>query len=197
MPILTKPAIYVDLKRCIGCNACSLACKQENNLDLGELWNEVYGTEKGSYPVPDVRVLPMYCMQCKEAPCKRKCDELGFRAIVQRPDGILWIDEAKCTGCKQCIPVCPYKAMAFNNKKKKAQKCHMCKHRIDAGLLPACVITCLGITREFGERDALILAHPDAEPMGGEARNLYGRMGDEPEHDRKTAGFPDPNPCHD
>lgn len=198
------PAIFIDIKRCIGCNACSLACKQENNLQIGELWNQVYGVEKGTYPAPDVRVLPMYCQQCREAPCKAKCDSLGYRAITRRSDGILFVDPVLCTGCKLCLPVCPYRAMFFNpeklnklGKKGVAEKCHLCKHRIDAGLLPACVITCLAVTREYGDFAALRLKYSDAEPMGGHARMLYGHMGEEPEHDRVTAGYPNAAPCHD
>ncbi len=198
--------MYLDLKRCIGCNACSLACKQENNLQIGELWNQVYGVEHGTYPAVNVRVLPMVCQQCANAPCKAKCDNLGYHAIVRRSDGILYVDPSLCVGCKQCIPVCRYKAMFFNPEKVNktgqkgvAEKCHMCMYRIDAGLLPACVITCLAITREFGDYNTLKAKHPNAETMGDNLRILYENMGEEPEAghgDKPTNGYPNPVPCH-
>ncbi len=193
-------AIYIDLKRCIGCNACSLACKQENKVALGELWNRVYGTENGTDAAPNVRVLPMFCQQCQNAPCKAKCDSLGYHAIVKRPDGILYVDPAKCVGCQKCIPTCHYKAMFFNPQTKKAEKCHFCKHRVDQGLAPACVITCLGITREWGTIEALKAEHPSAETMGDNLRVLYDHLGEEPEAehgDTPTNGYPNPVPCHD
>ena len=194
--------MYIDLKRCIGCNACSLACKQENNLQVGELWNQVYGSERGTYPSVDVRVMPLLCHQCVNAPCKAKCDSLGYYAIIQRSDGILYVDPALCTGCRQCIPVCPYKAMFFNTEKVNklgqmgvAEKCHFCMHRIDAGLPPACVITCLAITREFGDYSALKATYPGAKTMG-RVRVLYDNLGEEPEHDSPTNGYPSPMECH-
>ena len=190
------PAIYIDLNRCIGCNACSLACKQENNVELGGLWNRVYGAESGSFPSVDIRVMPMLCHHCGNAPCKAKCDSLGYRAIVQRSDGIVYIDPAPCTGCQQCLPVCRYKAIFFNAKTNKAEKCHLCMHRIDAGLPPACVITCLAITREFGDYATLRAKHPNAKSMGDKVRILYDNMGGEPEHDGSTAGYPNPVECH-
>ena len=190
------PAIYIDLRKCIGCDACSLACKQENNVQIGELWNQVYGSESGDYPRVNVQVLTMLCQQCPDAPCKRTCDSLGYRAIIRRPDGILYVDAARCMGCQRCIPVCPYNSMAFNTQTKKAEKCHLCMHRIDKGLEPACVITCLAVTREYGDLITLMNRHPGAEAMGDDGlRILYDRMGDEPK--RRTAGYPDAAPCHD
>ena len=197
------PAIYIDLNRCIGCNACSLACKQENRVELepgvwsevGE-WNEVYGSESGAFPTAGIRVLPMLCHHCGDAPCKAKCDSLGIHAIVQRSDGIVYIDPARCTGCQQCLPTCRYKAISFNATTKKAEKCHFCMHRIDAGLEPACVITCLAITREFGDYNALRAKYPNAKAMGDKVRILYGNLGGEPDHDGSTAGYPNPVECH-
>lgn len=202
--ISTGPALFVDLKRCIGCDACSLACKQENNVAIGERWTQVYGAEAETYPQVKVQVLPMMCQQCGQSPCKTTCDELGYRAIIRRPDGILYVDASRCVGCTKCIPVCPYNAMNFNTEKINklgtkgvAEKCHFCMHRVDAGLLPACVITCQGITLEFGDYAALLAKHPGAERMGGDFRPrvLYGNLGDEPK--RRTAGYPDPVPYHD
>ncbi|MBI4787826.1 MAG: 4Fe-4S dicluster domain-containing protein [Chloroflexi bacterium] len=202
---LTGWAMYVDLKRCIGCNACSLACKQENNVTIGNLWNRVYGVEGGTYASGNVRVMPFMCQQCVDAPCKRKCDELGYRAIIQRADGILYVDAGKCTGCKQCLPKCRFKQMFFNpdkvnklGQKGVAEKCHFCMHRVDAGLPPACVVTCLAITREWGTYAALKAKHPNAKPMAGKVRVLYENLGPKPVKgaDGPTNGYPDAVPFH-
>ncbi len=197
-------AIYVDLKRCIGCNACSLACKQEFNVAIGERWSEIYGAESGTYPSVGVQVLPMRCQQCGQAPCKATCDSLKYFAIKRRPDGIVYVDPTLCVGCRKCIPVCPYKAMNFNTQKINklgqqgvAEKCNFCMQRLDKGLLPACVITCLGVTLEYGDFNALRAKYPDAKQMKDDLgpRMLYGHLGDDPHH--RTGGYPDPVPCHD
>jgi len=207
-------AMYVDLERCIGCNACSVACRQEffgnvdvSNMPIGQLWTQIYGSEKGGYPIPEVQVLPMRCQQCGDAPCVAKCDSLGYRALKRRPDGIVWIDENLCRGvaCQKCIPVCPYRAMTMNphrtnptlNTPGVAEKCTFCFHRTDQGLAPACVITCLGITLDYGDYAALQAKYPEAGTMGGDVRPrfLFGHLGDEPK--RRTAGYPDPVPCHE
>jgi Fe-S-cluster-containing dehydrogenase component len=197
-------AMFVDLKRCIGCNACSLACKQENDVGIGQRWMQVYGAEQETYPKVFVQVLPMTCQQCANSPCKSTCDGLGYKAIIRRPDGILYVDPKRCTGCQACVPVCPYKAMTFNTAKLNklgtkgvAEKCHFCMHRLDAGLLPACVITCQGITLDYGDFSALQKKYPQGKEMGDDfgPKVLYGNMGDEPK--RPTAGYPDPVPCHD
>ncbi len=204
-------ALYVDLKRCIGCDSCSVACKQENQFNfVGEqmragsnTWSKVYGSENGSYPKPVVQVLPMPCQQCDPAKCQSTCDKLGYKAIKRRADGILWVDESLCTGCGKCVPACPYKVMNFTTSrpgklgKGVAEKCHYCMHRLDKGLQPACVVTCVGITLEYGDLAALRSKYPKAESMGDDdkLKVLYGNLGDEPKH--QTAGYPDPVPFHD
>ena len=151
------PAIYVDRARCIGCNACSLACKQENTNEFGdspamlaktgkyvskgERWNEVYSYEQGSYPSPRAQVF----------------------------------------------------AITFDN-------CTMCIHRLAANLLPACVITCLGITREFGDYAALQLKYPEAHHMedGVKRSVLFGHLGDEPKFEYNPlppSGYLPANDC--
>jgi Fe-S-cluster-containing dehydrogenase component len=124
------------------------------------------------------------------------CDSLGYRAILQRPDGIIYVDPARCTGCQRCIPTCRYKAIFFNATTRKAEKCDFCRRRIDAGQLPACVITCLAITREFGTYGQLKALHPNAHAMGDRVKILYDNLGEEPEHDGSTAGYPSPVECH-
>lgn len=207
-----QAALYVDLNRCIGCDACSVACKQENQFSyVGDQmqagsnnWTKVYGAENESYPTPRVQVLPMPCQQCDPAACKSTCDRLGYKAIKRRADGIVWVDSSLCTGCQQCVSACPYKVMAFNTAKTNklgqpgiAEKCHFCMHRVDKGLQPACVVTCVGTTLEFGDLETLRAKYPNSKSMGdeGHVKVLYGHLGDEPK--RRTAGYPDPVPFHD
>jgi len=127
------PAIYVDHRRCIGCNACSLACRQENNFEnspavvararttmsASQKWNEVFSYEQGSYPARGSEVIALTRDQCT-----------------------------------------------------------MCAHRLAVGLLPACVITCMGITREFGDYETLKNKYPEAEKMGNGLKKtvLYGNL---------------------
>ena len=203
-------ALYVDLKRCIGCDSCSVACKQENQFKVvndqvlagNNKWTKVYGAENEDYPAVVVQVLPMPCQQCNPAKCQETCNQLGYRAIKRRADGILWVDESLCTGCKKCVPACPYKVMNFSTDRINklgqngvAEKCHFCMHRLDRGLLPACVVTCVGITLEYGDLAALRLKYPSSEPMGEHVSVLYGNLHDEPK--RPSAGYPDPVPFHD
>lgn len=168
-----RKGMYIDANRCIGCNSCSMACKQENGqngLGYGK-WNFTPGGEKGQYPTPDVRIYALTCMQCWDAPCKAACPH---GAIIERPDGIKYIDQTKCTGCRQCEPACPYKGVLnFNPNTNKMEKCHFCMHRIDQGLQPACVITCLTATREFGNLSDLQTKHPSATDMGTKVSIIY------------------------
>lgn len=219
-PTAFTAAMYVDLKRCIGCNACSVACRQEffgatefNKTPIGQVWTQIYGAEKEDYPKPRVQMLPLRCQQCGDAPCMAKCNSLGFRAIKRRPDGIVFVDPALCRGvnCQQCIPECPYMAMTMNPHRSNghavtdprysnqgvAEKCNFCFHRTDQGLAPACVITCLGITLDYGDFNALKAKYPNSETMGDDTkpRFLFGNLGGEPK--RRTSGYPDPVPCHD
>jgi len=212
MPEGSVKGMYVDLRRCIGCNACSLACKQEffgrlDPLPVGQVWSQIYGAEDGGYPSVKIKTLPMRCQQCgekREAPCMMKCDSLGYRAINRRPDGIVYVDPQLCVGCQQCLyPVCPYNAMAFNTEKVNklgtkgvAEKCNFCMERLDQGLLPACVITCLGVTLDFGDYEALKAKHAAAGPkkMGNKGKVLYGHLGGAPK--RPTNGYPNPVPFH-
>ena len=137
------PAIYVDHRRCIGCNACSLACKQENNVPIGTKWNEVYSYEEGSYPTPRTQVFAITLQQCT-----------------------------------------------------------MCVHRLAVGQLPACVITCMGITREFGDYETLKAkydsAHPEHMEDGAKKTVLYGNLGEEPSTTRNPpprSGYIPANDC--
>jgi tetrathionate reductase subunit B len=104
--------------------------------------------EKGKYPYVSRSFLPSLCNHCDHPTCINICP---VKATWQREDGIVMIDEQRCIGCKYCIASCPYNARYLNPLSRVVQKCFFCHHRIDTGLEPACVDTCLGKARIFGD----------------------------------------------
>ncbi len=135
--------------RCIDCKACQVACKAENLVPLGQTrnWIQTKGIE-GEFPNLHQLFYPLNCQHCTDASCVRVCPT---GASFQRQDGIVLIDEEKCIGCQYCLQACPYGARFLNREKGVADKCTFCVHRLDQGLEPACVQTCLGKARVAGD----------------------------------------------
>lgn len=140
-------AMVIDLRKCIGCHSCAVACKAENNVPLGVNRSWVKQIEKGNYPNVRKHFLPALCNNCGNPICLSNCPT---GATYQREDGIVLVDEHRCIGCKYCIASCPYDVRHVNPLKKIVQKCYWCHHRIDVGLEPACVNTCPARARTFG-----------------------------------------------
>lgn len=140
--------MVLDLRKCIGCQACTSVCKIENNVPLGQYRTFVTETEMGSFP--DVRkgFLPQLCNHCDDPACVPVCPT---GATFKREDGIVVVDNEVCWGCGYCISACPYDKRYFNKETKTADKCNFCAGRVDKGLLPACVETCIGGARVFGD----------------------------------------------
>ncbi len=177
--------IVVDLKRCIGCNTCVVACKLENNVPLGLGWLRMltHGglgkeTPKGTYPHLSMEFIPVSCQHCcqhcEEPPCVKVCPT---GASYKREDGVVLIDWDKCIGCRYCMVACPYGARVFSkdvpqqappfpvgssdaesHQRGVVEKCTLCFHRVDKGLEPACVECCPARARHFGD-----LNDPDSE----------------------------------
>lgn len=147
--------MIIDLRRCVGCGACVDACKQENNVPIGKFRTWVKLVEKGKYP--DVRKypFPIICNHCENPICVRNCP---VKASYQREDGIVLVDFDRCIGCRYCISSCPYDVRFANPFRKTADKCTFCVHRVQRGLQPACVVTCMTRARIFGD-----LNDPDSE----------------------------------
>ncbi len=156
-----KWGVAVDLKRCTGCQACTMACKAENGTPRGVFWTRVLEKEEGTYPLAYKVFMPLRCNHCADPPCVPVCPT---GASHQREkDNLVLIDQDKCIGCHSCVVACPYQARFIPGNKKgyygekktpyeevsyrnwqvgTAQKCTLCVHRIDEGLEPACVETC-------------------------------------------------------
>jgi Fe-S-cluster-containing dehydrogenase component/formate-dependent nitrite reductase membrane component NrfD len=129
----------IDNRKCIGCHACSTACKSENEVPLGVNRTWVKYTEKGVFPDTRRYFQVTRCNHCANPPCVPICP---VTAMYQRRDGIVEFDPALCIGCKACMQACPYDAIYVDPDSHTAAKCHFCAHRVDVGLEPACVIVC-------------------------------------------------------
>lgn len=165
--------MVIDLRRCIGCNACTIACQQENGIPPDIFYTRVLTRETGEFPKVKMLFLPVLCNHCADPPCEKICPS---GATYIREDGIVSIDKDKCIGCEACYVACPYKnrfyiprkwdkkSGYFGNLVSKLEekqykeytsgtsfKCTLCAHRIDEGLEPACVITCPTEARVFGD----------------------------------------------
>ncbi len=153
--------MVIDLRRCIGCHACSIACKSEFDVALGVYRSWVNYAERGNYPNVRRFFFPRLCNHCENAPCAQICP---VKATTKRDDGIVVIDQEKCIGCRYCMQACPYGARYFNWRREPNQgktvsparkwgvvdKCDFCVHRVDKGIVPSCVNTCVGRARIFG-----------------------------------------------
>jgi Fe-S-cluster-containing dehydrogenase component/branched-subunit amino acid ABC-type transport system permease component len=129
----------IDQRKCIGCHACTVACKSENLVPLGVYRTWVKYVEKGTFPHTRRSFTVLRCNHCDDAPCVAICPT---KALFRRPDGIVDFDQSRCIGCKSCMQACPYDAIYIDPITHTAAKCNYCSHRVDQGLLPACVIVC-------------------------------------------------------
>jgi Fe-S-cluster-containing dehydrogenase component len=176
----------IDLKRCVGCKACSVACKAENHTPPGIAYHVVMEEEKGTYPYSKREFTPMPCMQCRNSTCIPICP---VKATYYREDGVVVVDYDKCIGCRYCIATCPYGSRSFDyghwysedksnpwetqpspeygqHRRREGRKspignvrkCTSCLHRIYNGIGPACASSCMGNAIFFGD-----LNNPDAK----------------------------------
>ena len=129
----------IDHRKCIGCHACTVACKEENQVPLGAFRTWVKYVEKGTFPHTRRYFSVLRCNHCDNAPCVAICPTV---ALYRRADGIVDFDGARCIGCKSCMQGCPYDALYIDPNTNTAAKCHYCAHRLEVGLEPACVIVC-------------------------------------------------------
>ncbi len=167
--------MLIDLQACTGCNTCTIACKQENNLPEGVLWTQVVtvgsneqDSPAGIYPQLRLDYLPLACQHCAEGPCVEVCPT---EATYREPEtGVVMQDPSSCIGCRYCMLVCPFtgirvfadQRLQFSlpyrtgdsplaHRAKTVEKCTFCEHRLNQGLMPSCVDACPLNARIFGD----------------------------------------------
>ena len=186
--------MVIDLRKCVGCHACTIACVAENKLPPGVVYRPVTTEERGSFPNVHLKFTPRPCMQCENPSCTPVCP---VKATWKRPDGVVAIDYDRCIGCRYCLTACPYGARTsdFGDSYRRgvaegaprgqsrpvegvreewdaqpaheyakhwvranhrspvgnARKCHFCLHRLEGGMLPMCVTSCIGRATYFGD----------------------------------------------
>jgi len=164
-----KWGVAVDLKRCTGCQACTLACKLENGTPPGIFWTRVLEKEEGTFPFAYKVFMPLRCNHCGDPPCVEVCPTGA--SYVREQDNLVLINQDACIGCRACVVSCPYQVRFIADSSKgyydehtpyesvsynkwqagTAQKCTLCVHRIDKDLRPACVETCPTKALIFGD----------------------------------------------
>lgn len=143
-------AMVIDLSKCNGCKACTIACGVENGNSSMEHRTEVKQSSLSVGNKEYVMNLPMLCNQCEEPSCVSVCPTQA--TFKRKEDGIVAVDSETCIGCNYCIKACPYDGVRFENEQTATvDKCNFCVHRTSKGMLPACVETCIGESREFGD----------------------------------------------
>ncbi len=137
--LMARYGFVIDQDTCIGCHACTVACKTEHQVPLGVNRTWVKYVEKGAWPSTSRHFSVMRCNHCANAPCVKICPT---QALYTRKDGIVDFDTDRCIGCKSCMQACPYDALYIDPDEHTAQKCNYCVHRVEVGLEPACVVVC-------------------------------------------------------
>ena len=136
---MTQRAFVIDQGRCIGCHACTVACKVEHGVELGVFRTWVKYIERGEFPDVRRHFAVLRCNHCTDAPCVEVCP---VRALYRRSDGIVDFDPERCIGCKACLNACPYDALYIDPQSHTAAKCNFCAHRVELDLKPSCEVVC-------------------------------------------------------
>jgi tetrathionate reductase subunit B len=143
-------AFVIDVSRCIDCRACLVACRVENAVPPGHTrnWVKDLGVQ-GDFPSLSQTFVPYNCMHCDQPPCVEVCP--SGATYKDTDTGLVQIDQKACIGCGLCIPACPYSARYLDEQRGVADKCNGCIQRVEQGQQPACVQTCVGDARMFGD----------------------------------------------
>ena len=147
---MPRMGFLLDSDSCIGCHACTVACKSEHDVPLGVNRTWVKYIETGTFPDVARKFNVMRCNQCDDAPCMAICPT---SALYRADNGVVDFQDDDCIGCKSCMNACPYDALYINPETNTAHKCNMCNHRIEVGLLPSCQIVCPTEAIKIGDLD--------------------------------------------
>lgn len=147
---MSRYAMVIDTKKCVGCMDCVVACKTENNVPEGFNRDWIVQDVMGKFPDLHMEIRSERCNHCDEPPCVHCCPT-GASHVHER-GGVVLVEHNKCIGCKACLASCPYDAR-FIHPDGYADKCTFCIHRVEVGLLPACVSVCPTHCMYFGDLD--------------------------------------------
>lgn len=158
---MSRLAFFFDSSTCSGCKTCQVACKDKNDLPVGQVWRRVYEVTGGGWKKTGTSWtqnvfaynLSLSCNHCEDPICAKNCPT---RAIQKREDGIVLIDQDSCIGCKYCAWACPYGALQFNPEKGVMGKCDLCADYVDQGKNPSCVDACPMRALDFGDYEDLL-----------------------------------------
>ena len=167
---MSRYAVITDLNRCVSCLNCVVACKEANEVPIGDFWIKILRvgpnpkTPDSVYPDVEMYYLPVSCQHCENPACVDVCPT---GASHKTENGSVQIDHDKCIGCQFCAMACPYGVRYLNEEEKVVEKCTMCEQRISQGELPQCVSQCGARARFFGDLDKGVEnfegpAHPDS-----------------------------------
>jgi Fe-S-cluster-containing dehydrogenase component len=134
-----RPGFSLDLARCVGCGACVLGCRIENQLPAEVSWRRIIQVNRSRIGGGPTYHLSVACHHCENPPCVTACPS---RALEKRPDGLVLLAANRCIGCRYCEMACPFGAPSFDPDAGVVTKCHLCHHRLEEGLTPACVAAC-------------------------------------------------------
>ena len=148
---MTRYAMVIDTRTCIGCGDCVVACKTENKVPEGLNRDWVVEATRGTYPNLTTEFRSERCNHCSNPTCVTLCPTGASH--LWKDTNIVLVEPNMCTGCKACISACPYDARLVMHPDGYVDKCTFCHHRVEEGLDPACVSTCPTGCMHFGSLD--------------------------------------------